>query len=140
MAKKIIAEDITENSLISNDGQESFRLTLRREEYEDGDVEGNIIQANNIEAGDGSTFGLNQLNQGMTVKRCDICTQESQRIFFRKSIMPFSPSTSIRSCHYCRKNLCSRHFHILNNHTICKKCLLVQKYLKPVFFKRVRES
>jgi hypothetical protein len=54
--------------------------------------------------------------------------------------MPFSPSTSIRSCHYCRKNLCSRHSYILNNHIVCKKCMLVQKYLKPIFFKRITEA
>jgi hypothetical protein len=129
MAKKILYEDITEHSFLPND-EHGFRLTLRREEYEENDIEGNKIEANSIEAGDGSTFGLNQLNQGLILKRCDICSKQ------KKPIMPFSPSTSVKSCFYCRRNLCSRHHFIYENHIVCKKCMFIQKYLKPLFFKK----
>jgi len=133
MAKKIIAEDITSNRVISN-GREVLSQNFIRREYEDGEIEGNETIAEHIEGSD-AIINFAQLSQGKSLARCDICTELSQKIFFRKNIVPFS--FSIHHCHFCRKSLCSHHHFIFDNRIVCHRCMLIQKYIKPIFWRKV---
>lgn len=133
MAKKIIAEDITSNLILSN-GKEVLKQNFTRREYEDGEIEGNETIAEHIEGSD-SIINFAQLSQGKSLGRCYVCTKQSQRIFFRRNIIPFS--FNIRNCFFCRKSLCIRHSHVHSNQIVCTRCLILQKYIKPIFFRKV---
>ena len=145
--KKLLSEDRTDTVIYDKTGRETLRLSFIRSESEDDDgTEFYETVAENLECGDGTVVSPGHLmrppNQGgVTLQRCSVCAQESRR---NRNINPFSPSDKMRSCFHCRARLCENHTHIFNNHIVCARCrrrqFIINRLLKPIFFRRIKET
>jgi hypothetical protein len=155
--KKLIAEKITRNKIITKDGWQEITADFITRDYEDEDCDYTEIEAEHWEGGDGTLInaadGFRAKAQGgVTLRRCDACVEDSRRFLtwlFRRNqaVNVYSPVTTSRRCFSCRKSLCERHYVLSNDkHIRCRRCdrnyqlkrFLIQKIIRPLFFTKVR--
>jgi hypothetical protein len=150
--KKLISEDRTDTVIYDSSGRESLRLGFIRREYENGDgVESSETIAENMECGNGTVISPGHLmrppNQGgVTLQRCSECHRQAQRRLFghNRPVNQFSPNSNMKPCFHCKSILCEKHTFSFNNHLVCPRCkrrqFIIHSILKPIFFRRVKET
>lgn len=154
--KTLVSEKITRNSIIGRDGRLEISTDLVTRDYEQGDCDSTETEAEHLEGGDGTVTNAAEMFRpkaqgGVTLKRCDACVEESQRFLtwlLRRNqvVNVYSPASTSRRCFTCRKSLCEKHYVLSDKRIRCRACdrnfrlkrFLIQKILRPLFFKKVR--
>ena len=157
--KTLVSEKITRNIIVGKDNWQEVTTDLIVRDYEDGDCDTTETIAEHPESGDGTVVSAAEMFRpkaqgGVTLKRCDACVEESQTFLtwlLRRDqvVNVYSPASTSRRCftRTCRKSLCERHYVLSDDkHIRCRRCdhnfrlkrFLIQKILRPMFFKKVR--
>ena len=155
--KTLVSEKITRNIIVGKGSRQEVATDLVTRDYEQGDCDYTETIAEHLESGDGTVVDAAEMLRpkaqgGVTLKRCDACVEESQRSLtwlFRRdqNLNVYSPASTSRRCFTCRKSLCEKHYVLSNDtHIRCRACdhnfrlkrFVVEKIVRPVFFRKVR--
>jgi hypothetical protein len=154
--KTLVSEKITRNIIVGKDGRQEISTDLIVRDYEDRDCDSTETIMEHPESGDCTVINAAEMFRpkaqgGVTLKRCDGCVEETQRFLtwlFRRNqaVNVYSPASTSRRCFTCRKSLCEKHYVLSDKHIRCRACdrhfrlkrFVIQKILRPMFFKRVR--
>jgi hypothetical protein len=146
--KRLLSEERTNNIIYDNEGNEAFRLSFTKRDYEDAQgAEFFETNADSFVSSDGSLLSFGDISRpqsqgGIAIQICSQCQLQLQRSFSKRRAIPFSPAAKMRSCFFCRAILCSKHYYIFQNHIVCKSCrnkqFILHRIIKSLFFRQVK--